>query len=131
MQVVEVKNKQSAKEFLQVAVEQYTHDADWIRPLDKDIEQVFDRKKNKTFQYGEAIRWVLKDDTGKLIGRIAAFVNSRYKSKGDDVPVGGAGFFECINDQAAANYLFDTAKLWLQSKGMEAMDGHGWPHQLW
>ncbi|TWI83741.1 hypothetical protein IQ13_1855 [Lacibacter cauensis] len=123
MQLVEVNDKQSAKEFLQVAVEQYTHDADWIRPLDKDIEQVFDRKKNKTFQYGEAIRWVLKDDAGKLIGRIAAFVNSRYKSKGDDVPVGGVGFFECINDQTAANYLFDTARQWLQSKGMEAMDG--------
>jgi hypothetical protein len=39
------------------------------------------------------------------------------------VPVGGMGFFECINDQLAANLLFDTAKKWLQEKGMEAMDG--------
>jgi len=29
-------------------------------------------------------------------GRIAAFVNKKYKNKGDDVPVGGIGFFECI-----------------------------------
>jgi hypothetical protein len=33
------------------------------------------------------------------------------------------GFFECINDQTAAFRLFDEAKQWLQSKGMEAMDG--------
>ena len=33
------------------------------------------------------------------------------------------GFFECINNHTAANLLFDTAKNWLQQRGMEAMDG--------
>ena len=84
MQLVEVKDKQSAKEFLQVAVLLYKDDRNWIRPLDKDIEQVFDEKKNKAFRHGEVIRWVLKNADGKLIGRIAAFVNKKYKSKGDD-----------------------------------------------
>ena len=69
------------------------------------------------------IRWILKDDEGKLIGRIAAFTNKKYKNKGDDVPVGGIGFFECINNQEAADLLFDNAKHWLIQKGMEAMDG--------
>lgn len=123
MQAVEVKDKQSASEFLQVTVDLYKHDANWIRPLDKDIEQVFDPEKNKAFRHGEAIRWVLKNEAGQLIGRIAAFVNTKYKSKADDVPVGGIGFFECIDDQRTANYLFDTAREWLRSKGMEAMDG--------
>ena len=39
------------------------------------------------------------------------------------LPVGGIGFFECINDQVAADMLFDVAKHWLMQKGMEAMDG--------
>ena len=56
MQLVEVKDKQSAKEFLQVAVLLYKDDSNWIRPLDKDIEQVFDETKNKAFRHGEAIR---------------------------------------------------------------------------
>ena len=54
---------------------------------------------------------------------IAAFVNKKYRNKGDEVPVGGIGFFECINDQVAADMLFDVAKHWLMQKGMEAMDG--------
>ncbi len=58
-----------------------------------------------------------------MIGRIAAFINKKYKNKGDDVPVGGIGFFECINDQDAADMLFDVAKHWLLQQGMEAMDG--------
>ncbi len=32
-------------------------------------------------------------------------------------------FFDCIDDDKAAKVLFDAAKEWLQSKGMEAMDG--------
>ena len=63
------------------------------------------------------------DKKGQKIGRIAAFVNSRYRTKGDQYPVGGIGFFDCINDQQAANLLFDTAKAWLQTRGMEGMDG--------
>jgi hypothetical protein len=68
-------------------------------------------------------RWILKDNNGNLIGRIAAFTNKKYKNKGDDVAAGGIGFFECIDNQEAANLLLDTGKKWLQQKGMEAMDG--------
>lgn len=123
MQLTEVTNKDLAKQFLLVPIELYKGDGNWIRPLDKDINDVFDKEKNKAFRFGEAVRWVLKDDNGKLQGRIAAFTNKKYKNKGDEVPVGGIGFFECVNSQQAANILFDAAKQWLSEKGMEAMDG--------
>ncbi len=123
MQLIEVTNKKTAKEFLQVAVTLYKNDANWIQPLDKDINDVFDQQKNKAFRFGKAIRWILKDDTGKLIGRIAAFVNKKYKSKGDDGLVGGIGFFECINNQEAADLLLNCSKHWLLQNDMTAMDG--------
>ena len=123
MQLIEVNDAHTAKDFIRVNVEINRSSPNYIRPLDKDINDVFDKKKNKTFRFGEAIRWILKDEKGKLIGRIAAFTNKKYRNKGDDVPVGGIGFFDCIDDQQAANKLFDTAKEWLQEKGMQAMDG--------
>ncbi len=123
MQLTQVTNKDTAQQFLQTAVNLYKNDPNWIRPLDKDINEVFDKTKNKAFRFGEAVRWVLKDEKGNLTGRIAAFVNKKYKNKGDDVTVGGVGFFECINNQTAANLLMDTAKEWLQQNGMQAMDG--------
>jgi len=123
MQLIPVTDQTTARQFLQVAVDINKHDPNWIRPLDKDINEVFDKEKNKAFRFGEVIRWILKDDTGKLIGRIAAFTNKKYKNKGDDVPVGGIGFFECINDQEAADLLLDNGKHWLIQHGMEAMDG--------
>jgi GNAT superfamily N-acetyltransferase len=123
MQLVEVRTKNLAKEFLLVNVEINKNNPNYIRPMDKDINDVFNPQKNKAFRFGEAARWILKSDDGKLIGRIAAFTNKKYRSKGDDVPVGGIGFFDCINDQWAADMLFDVARHWLSQKGMGAMDG--------
>ena len=123
MQLIPVKDKLTAVQFLQVPVILHKNDSNWIRPLDNDINEVFDEKKNKTFRFGEAARWILKDEEDKLIGRIAVFVNRKYKNKEDHVPVGGIGFFECINNQEAADLLMDNAKHWLMQKGMEAMDG--------
>ena len=123
MQLIGVKDKKTAKDFILANVEINKSNPNYIRPLDKDIDEVFDTDKNKAFRFGEAIRWILKDGNGKLIGRIAAFVNKKYKNKGDDVPVGGIGFFDCINEQQAADMLFDVAKHWLMQKGMKAMDG--------
>ncbi|RYY50141.1 MAG: hypothetical protein EOO06_05050 [Chitinophagaceae bacterium] len=123
MQIIPVDSPATQRQFLDVPRLLYRNDPNWIQPLDKDVEDVFDEKKNKAFRFGKVQRWLLKNDKNELIGRIAAFVNSKYKNKGDDVPVGGCGFFESIDSQDAANLLFDTAKHWLQQHGMEAMDG--------
>ena len=122
MQLKEVTDALGAKEFIEVNVFINKGNPNYIRPLDKDISEVFDEKKNKAFRQGTVKRWLLQDG-GKNIGRIAAFNNKRYKNKGDEVKVGGIGFFDCINDQRAANLLFDTARQWLQEQGLEAMDG--------
>lgn len=123
MQLIEVTNEQLAKDFIRVNVLINKGNPNYVRPLNKDVHDVFDREKNKTFRFGNVIRWILKNDEGELIGRIAAFTNKKYKNKGDDVPVGGVGFFDCIYDQSAADMLFDVAKHWLMQQGMEAMDG--------
>lgn len=98
----------------------YADDPHWIRPLDKDIESVFDPTKNKAFRHGEASRWLLLDDGGQPLGRIAAFVNRRYVQ---EQPTGGIGFFDCRNDPSAAHFMFDHCRQWLEERGMEAMDG--------
>ena len=123
MQLIQVQDQNDARAFIQVNVDILNGVSGYIRPLDKDINEVFDLKKNKAFRHGEAARWILRDEEGRNLGRIAAFVNKRYKTKGDEFPVGGIGFFDCINNQEAADQLFDVARHWLLQKGMGAMDG--------
>ena len=123
MDIIEVTDNRTAKDFLHLPLKIYKNYKAWIRPLDKDIYAVFNSSTNKAFRHGFCKRWILRDDGGKTIGRIAAFVNKKTMNKGNKQPTGGIGFFECIEDQDAAFKLFDTAKSWLEEQGMEAMDG--------
>jgi hypothetical protein len=122
MQIIEVKSKPDKREFLNLPKQLYKEDINWVCQLDSAIESVFDPSRNHTFLHGEAIRWILKDENHNTIGRIAAFID-RVRSKANSQPTGGIGFFEVIEDRDAAFRLFDTAREWLTSHGMEAMDG--------
>lgn len=123
MRLKEVVSEEDKKDFVNFPIGLYKNYPNWIRPLDKDVENVFDPEKNKTFRHGEIIRWVLKDDQNNTVGRVAAFIDQKTIKKGNDQPTGGFGLFECINDKNAAFILFNACKEWLQAKGMEAMDG--------
>ena len=113
MTIIEVADdKKLQQEFLLLPVKLYAEDANWIRPLDQDIEHTFNLNKNKYFKHGEAIRWILTDSEGKTIGRVAAFINQDTAHK-EDQPTGGMGFFECIEDKSAAFLLLETCKNWL------------------
>lgn len=122
MRLIEVKTREDRIAFLDVARHIYKNDSEWVCPLDQDIESVFDPHKNNFHSFGVCTRWILKDDGGDLIGRIAAFINHK-KAHQYEVPMGGCGFFECIDDHTAAHILFDGAKNWLQDRGMQAMLG--------
>ena len=96
----------------------------YIGPLAAEVEAVFDPAKNLNFAGGEAIRWVLTDEAGTAIGRLAAFLNRDAPPVADaSLPTGGLGFFECIDDQVAATVLFEAGRAWLAARGMQAMDG--------
>lgn len=122
MQLIEVTDNKSKKLFHKVPHLIYKDDPNWAAPIQGMVENIFDPKKNKTFKNGKAIRWVLIDNDNKLIGRIAAFINYNLANTYDQ-PTGSCGFFECTDNQEAADLLFNAAAKWNKENGMEAMDG--------
>lgn len=123
----EVLTKREIKQWLAFPSKLYKKDEHYVRPLDREVEKVFDRKQNKLFRQGDATRYYLTDEKGKIVGRIAVFYDEKtsrvYEHEENGQKTGGCGFFDCINDQKAANILFDAAKKWLEERGFEAMDG--------
>ncbi|MBK7133322.1 MAG: GNAT family N-acetyltransferase [Bacteroidales bacterium] len=122
MQIVEVLSKHDRREFIDFPKRLYKKDPFWVCQLDSALESVFDPATNFTFKHGEAVRWILRDDNGHVIGRVAAFID-RVRSAANSQPTGGLGYFEVIENRDAAFLLFDTARGWLSKRGMAAMDG--------
>ncbi|MBU8883281.1 hypothetical protein KSK37_09310 [Kaistella sp. DKR-2] len=120
MKAVKVVSDDHVKEFLNFPSKLFSKDTNYIRPLDQDVEAVFNPVKNKFFRSGECERFLFTNERNETVGKIAVFISKKYKQK---QPTGGFGFFDCINDQETANFIFDFVKNWLQDKGMEAMDG--------
>lgn len=119
--IIEVKNEKHENDFISFPDSLYKNDKNYVKPFIHDIVDVFKKEKNKAFRDGEITRFILyKQD--EIVGRIAVFTNDRNYGKMEQ-PTGGIGFFDCIDDQLAANVLFETARKWLESHGCEAMDG--------
>lgn len=122
MKLIEAIDQRTTADWMRLPGRIYANDPNWIPHLKQDVQKVFDPKKNKLLKEGTIVRYVLYDTGGNTIGRIAVFVNPKTAST-EVQPTGGMGFFECIDDQLAANTLLDAAREWLKQQGMEAMDG--------
>jgi len=122
MKLIEVTDRKTERMFLNTARVIYKNDDTWVCPLDNHISGIFDPETNPYYKHGTAARWVLTGEDNSLKARIAAFIDFNMANTYDQ-PTGGTGFFECIDDDKAAEMLFNTAREWLREKGMEAMDG--------
>ncbi len=118
----EVTTQREAQEWHDIQCKFYTNLENWVRPLDSDIEKIFDPSKNQLFNGGAAIRWIARNSAGEAVGRIAAFYN-QGKAENESQLTGGCGFFDCIDDKEVAHLMFDASRDWLKGHGMEAMDG--------
>jgi hypothetical protein len=124
MSSIKISTVQSPKDlmrFIKFQWKIYEGDKYWVPPLLMDRKKILSKEKNPFFKHAEA-EYFLAEKDGELAGRIAAIKNDLHNKYHND-KVGFFGFFECINDQETANKLFDAAKNWLKSKGLDAMRG--------
>ena len=87
----------------------------------RDVALLLDRSKNPFFDHGDAAYFVAERN-GAVVGRIAAIENTLHNSTHED-RVGFFGFFECADDQPAADALFAAAADWLRPRGFDTVRG--------
>ncbi len=122
MKIIEISSKSDIKRFHELPYLIYKNDPNWIAHIQQEVEVVFSPSKNKYFESGSATRFLLEGEDGKVIGRVAAFIDGKRANTFKQA-TGGMGFFECIEDESAAFMLFDACKKWLSERDMQAMDG--------
>lgn len=123
IQVKEVSGKAGTDQFIDVLWKLYDHKKhpQWVPPLRMSVYENLDTEKNPFYKRA-TIQLFIAEKDGKIAGRIAAIENRAHNDFHQD-QAGFYGFFECIDDQTVANALFDTARGWLQKRGLKKMLG--------
>jgi GNAT superfamily N-acetyltransferase len=93
----------------------------WVPPFRRDVFTQLDREQNPFFEHGEA-EYFLAEREGKVVGRVAAIVNTLHNEVHGD-RIGFFGFFECVADAEAAQALLSASAEWLAERGMTKMRG--------
>ncbi|WP_313668298.1 N-acetyltransferase [Sandarakinorhabdus sp.] len=124
MSTITLKRVESAadrKTFVDLVWKLYANDPHWVPPLKSEmLGLIGGEKSNPWFGHAEAAFWLALKG-GEVVGRISAQVDSLViapGAPGAGPGTGHFGMFECIDDAAVANALFDAAEDWLRQKGM-------------
>src|SRR5438094_353403 len=110
-------DKKTLKDFLNVVGTIYENSPNYVRPLDFDISDRLNKKKNPFFQHADGSAWVAYKD-GKPVGRITAQIDQEHLKRYHDES-GSFGFFDTIEDPEVATALLETATKWIGGKGMK------------
>ena len=93
----------------------------WVPPLRIAVADALNTKGNPFYKTADRQLFLAVRD-GRPVGRIAAIENRAHNTFHRD-NVGFFGFFECAEDQEAANALFAAAETWLRGRGLDTMRG--------
>jgi len=120
--IQKIGTKEDLDEFIQFPNELYANCPYYVPDLDMDIRNIFNPKKNAGLEFTDIQAFIASNDQGKLVGRIAGFINHRANEKWGTKNV-RFGFFDFIDDMSVSKALLHAVAQWGKERGMETMQG--------
>jgi GNAT superfamily N-acetyltransferase len=121
LEIRPVSTKAERLAFVDLPYRLYAQEPTWVPPLRFERKKHLDPAKNPFFDHAEVQLFLAYRDD-RVVGRISAHVDHALNDhKGNDW--GLWGFFECEDDQEAANALLDAAEQWLRARNRDRMVG--------
>lgn len=99
----------------------FASDPAYIAPLEMEVGDRLNPKKNPFFEHGEASLFLALRD-GEVVGRCSAQIDREHLRIHKD-ETGFFGFFDTVDDQEVATALLRAAEAWLRARGMKAARG--------
>jgi hypothetical protein len=119
--IKEVLTKKDQKTFIYLPEKVHKDEPNWLHPIYIDEKLLFDKKKNKSFKYADAIL-LLAYREHKPVGRIMGLINNRYNEIHNEQN-GRFCFMECYEDREVFHALIDAVETWLRKNGMKKIIG--------
>jgi hypothetical protein len=108
-------------DFLNVVDYIYKSDPAYVRPLDMELKDRLNPKKNPFFEHGEGAIFCAYRN-GWVVGRCTASIDREHLDRYGD-GVGFFGFLDTVDDEEVARALLARAESWLRGKGMKHARG--------
>ncbi len=99
----------------------YAGDRNWVPPVLSQERELLGWGHHPFFDNAEIVTLLAERD-GRAVGRLAVLINYVHNRKYNEQR-GFFGFFECIDDAAVAEGLFEAGQDWLRLRGMTAVRG--------
>ena len=109
------------RDFLDVVDHVYADDPRYIRPLDMELKERLDPKKNPFFEHGDGVVFTAHR-AGRCVGRVTAQIDREHLDRYKD-DVGFFGFLDTVDDPDVAAALLERAGEWLRDRGMKVARG--------
>jgi hypothetical protein len=119
--IKEVLTKNDRRDFIYLPEKVHKHEPDWLPPIYMDEWELYDKKKNKSFQYADALILLAYRDN-KPVGRIMGIINKRYNEIHNEKH-GRFCFMECYNDKEVFHALITRVEEWARQQGMVKIVG--------
>jgi len=119
--IKEVLTRRHLRDFIYLPEKVHRGEPDWLPPIYMDERLLFNKKKNKSYQYADALL-LLAYKGKKPVGRIMGIINNRY-NKINNENDGRFCFMECYNDQEVFHALITKIEDWVRQKGMSKLVG--------
>jgi GNAT superfamily N-acetyltransferase len=121
LEIRPVRSRADLNRFVKLPFRLYKGQANWVPPLIYERKRHLSRDKNPFFEHAEAEYFLAWRD-GRPVGRISAHVDHRLNEVQDN-EWGLFGFFECEDDQEAADALIGAAENWNRERGRDRIVG--------
>ncbi len=119
--IKEVKTRQDKRKFIYLPSKVHKSNPNWLPPIYLDEWELFDEKKNKSFQYSDTVLYLAYRDN-KVVGRIMGIINKRYNEIHNEEH-GRFCFMECYEDREVVHALISKVENWAREKGMLKLVG--------
>jgi hypothetical protein len=118
---IDTNDKSRVRRFVAIPFRLYHSHPQWVPPLLADAEMQLNRAKHPYYEHSAADFFIATRD-GRDVGRIAALENRRYNAH-HQTRQAQFYLFDCEEDQAAANALFDAVFDWARARGLNRVVG--------
>jgi hypothetical protein len=119
--IKEVITRKDRRDFIYLPEKVHKEEPDWLPPIYMDEWELYNKKKNKSYLYADALLLLAYRDN-KPVGRIMGIINRRYNAIHDEQH-GRFCFMECYNDKEVFHALITRVEKWAKDHGMVKIVG--------